>query len=104
MTNYQSLEDALAALRQKGYNADFTTETEIHCLYSGEFDMRLEPEEFHVDESYWFDGPNGYESQTRLYAISSPVCGLKGTLIDMEGKVACTLSFIEQATISARQI
>lgn len=104
MTNYQSLEDALAALRQKGYNADFTTETEIHCLYSGEFDMRLEPEEFHVDESYRFDGPDGYESEMRLYAISSPVSGVKGTLVDMEGKIWCTLSFIQQSTLSARRI
>ena len=50
MKNYESLADALADLRKRGYEADF--ETQSPCLYCSDLDLRLIEEEFHVDEVY----------------------------------------------------
>ena len=48
MKNYESLVAALDDLRKRGYAADFATDT--ICLYCGDLDLRLDPEDFHVDE------------------------------------------------------
>ena len=77
MKNYQSLNDALGDLRKKGYEDDF--ETEGFCLYCGDLDLRLDPEDFHVDEIDRVETPNA-GNNTTLYAISSTF-GLKGTLV-----------------------
>ncbi|NLR59369.1 phosphoribosylpyrophosphate synthetase [Chitinophaga polysaccharea] len=93
MKKYLSLTDALSDLKQRGYNADFTAETDTFCLYSGEFDTRLDPREFHVDECYRFDCNSNYNSNAVLYAISAPASGVKGTLIDETGTLSCSLVF-----------
>ena len=82
MKNYLSLADALSDLRQRGYEADFSAETETDCLYCGEFDMRLDPTEFCVDEVHRFYCSPGSEDNSTLYAISDPASGIKGTLLD----------------------
>jgi hypothetical protein len=82
MNKNESLSDALSELRDKGYEADFATET--FCLYCSDLDMRLDPEEFHVDKAYRFEGDTGPGDDARLYAISSPL-GVKGILVDTDG-------------------
>ena len=52
MKNYNCLVDALDDLKKRGYKADFATET--NCLYCGDLDIRLHPEDFKVDEVYRF--------------------------------------------------
>ena len=54
MKSYESLSDALDDLRKRGYEADFGIET--IGLYCGDLDLRLDPEDFHVDEVYPFEG------------------------------------------------
>lgn len=90
MKNYDSLVDALDDLRKRGYEADFATDTV--CLYCGELDIRLNPEEFHVDEVYRFEGDSNPDDSSVLYAISSST-GVKGTLVDGYGAYASTMSF-----------
>jgi hypothetical protein len=90
MKNYDSLVDALDDLRKRGYEADFATDTV--CLYCGELDIRLNPEEFHVDEVYRFEGDSNPDDSSVLYAISSST-GVKGTLVDGYGIYASTMSF-----------
>jgi hypothetical protein len=82
MKTHELLADALSELRAKGYEADFATES--FCLYCGDLDMRLNPEEFHIDEAYRFEGDTGPGDDARLYAISSPE-GVKGILVDTDG-------------------
>jgi hypothetical protein len=82
MKDHESLSDALSELRQKGYDADFATET--FCLYCSDLDLRLDPEAFHVDETYRFEAGTGTAEDARLYAISSPA-GVKGILVDTDG-------------------
>lgn len=102
MKKYLSLTDALADLKQRGYAADFTAETDALCLYSGEFDTRLDPREFHVDECYRFDCHSSYNSNAVLYAISVPASGVRGTLIDETGALSCSLQFDNKLQVVIR--
>lgn len=90
MKNYDTLVDALDDLRSRGYDADFATDTV--CLYCGDLDLRLNPEEFSVDEVYRFEGNSGPDDNTVLYAISSAT-GVKGTVVDGYGAHSGNLSF-----------
>jgi len=78
MENYQSLEDALDNLRKRGYEADFSTETD--CLYCGDLDIRLDPEDFHIDEVHRFEGNSSNGEISTLYAVTSS-SGVRGTII-----------------------
>ncbi|MEP6750698.1 MAG: phosphoribosylpyrophosphate synthetase [Bacteroidota bacterium] len=79
MKNYESLIAALADLKSRGYDAEF--EAHPFCLYCGNIDIRLNPEQFSIDEAYRFEGKLGSDVNTILYAISSTT-GVKGTLVD----------------------
>lgn len=79
MKSYESLTTALADLKKRGYEAEF--EAHPFCLYCGNIDIRLNHEQFSIDESYWFEGKLGADGDTVLYAISSTT-GIKGTLVD----------------------
>jgi len=78
MKNYQSLDDALSDLRKKGYEDDFATES--FCLYCSDLDMRLDPEDFHVDEIDRVERNSNPGDSAILYAVSSS-SGAKGTLV-----------------------
>jgi hypothetical protein len=78
MKNYESLGDALSDLKKKGYDDDFATES--FCLYCGDLDMRLDPEDFHVDEIDRVKGNSNPDDSDTVYAISSSA-GAKGTLV-----------------------
>ncbi len=82
MENSKSLADALSDLRDRGYKTDFSIET--FCLYCGDLDMRLNPEQFKVDEEYRFGGDDAHEEDTVLVAITSSN-GIKGILVGSYG-------------------
>lgn len=89
MKNYESLAEALKDLNRCGYVADFTTD---HiCLYSHEFDIRLDPEDFHIDEVYEFERNAGRDAGKIVYAITS-VTGVKGTLVGSTGTYIATIN------------
>lgn len=79
MENFKSPADALSDLRRRGYNSDFSIET--FCLYCGDLDMRLYPDQFNVDEEYRFGAGNAHEEDTVVVAITSSN-GIKGTLME----------------------
>lgn len=89
MKNYNSLSDALNDLKQRGYKADFKTQTV--CLYCGDLDVRLDPQDFNVDESYRFEEDSNGNS-CLLLAITSST-GLKGTLTDSYNIGSCSINF-----------
>ena len=89
MENYESPIDALVNLRKRGYDANF--ETQSFCLYCSDLDMRLDPEDFHVDEVYRFQGDSNPEDRSVIYAISSST-GVKGTLVDAYGAYSESLN------------
>ena len=90
MKNYTSLTDALHDLKERGYTADFATDTV--CLYCGELDIRLNPEEFQVDEIYRFEKDTDPGDISILYAITSTT-GMKGLLLDAYGDYIQHLNF-----------
>ena len=85
MRTYNSIQAALSDLRERGYKADFSNET--FCLYCGELDMRLDPEDFIVDEEYRFERDAEHEEDTVVVAITSST-GIKGILLDSSGSYA----------------
>jgi hypothetical protein len=78
MKNYDSLENALDDLRKRGYEANF--ESQAFCLYCGDLDLRLDPDDFHIDEIHHFES-NADPQKPAIYAITSTT-GVKGVLVD----------------------
>jgi len=89
MKNYESLVDALDDLRKRGYEADF--EPQSNCLYCSNLDLRLNEEEFHVDEVYRFEGDSNPDDNSVVYALTSPT-GVKGTIVDGYGASSDNIS------------
>ncbi len=79
MQNNESLDNALTELKDKGYKDEF--EAEPFCLYCSDLDMRLNPDEFHVDAIYNFEESGQSEDNAVVYAISS-AHGIKGLVVD----------------------
>ena len=79
----------MKALKSKGYDQDFNLHHEwIDCP---KLDLRLKPEEFHMDEVHRFEGMNDPDDSEVLFAISS-TRGIKGLLLDAYGAYAESLS------------
>ena len=79
MQSYESIADALADLRKRGYEADF--EPHSNCLYCSLLDLRLEEEDFHIDEVYRFEENANPSDILVVYAFTSPT-GVRGTMVD----------------------
>ena len=89
MKQYDTLTEGIISLRKKGYAADFNLHHEwIECPH---LDLRLKPEEFHVDEVHRFEGMNNPDDSEVLFAISS-TRGVKGVLVDAYGAYAVSVS------------
>jgi len=84
MENYISPEDAMSDLEKKGYKANLDFETDPFGLYSGDLDMRLNPEAYHVDQRIHFEEPFNPDGNEDVYAITSS-SGEKGFLDVHEG-------------------
>lgn len=78
MKNYESLDEALSDLKKKGYEDVFVTQS--FCLYGIDPGMRLDPEDFHVDEIDRVEGNLNPGDTATIYAISS-YAEIKGTLV-----------------------
>lgn len=89
MKHFNTVTEAMVALKQKGYKEDFNLHPEwIECP---QLDLRLQPEEFHVDEVHRFEGMTNPDDSEVIYAVSSSR-GVKGVLIDAYGAYASSLS------------
>lgn len=75
------LPSTLAELQQRGYTADLNFEKDPFCLYGGDLDMRLDPEDFHVDEIDRIRTEGKPNDGKVVYAVSTTT-GVKGTIID----------------------
>lgn len=82
MKNIKSLDDTLSDLRKRGYKTDFSIDT--FCLYCGDLDLRLNPDQFKVDEEYRYESGESNEEETILVAITT-LNGMKGVLMDSYG-------------------
>ena len=88
MVSYDTLTDALADLKQRGYSHDFKLrENGIEDAATG---LTLAPDEFEIVEVYRFEGMSNPDDNSVVYAIESRD-GLKGALVDAYGMYADSL-------------
>jgi hypothetical protein len=83
MESYDTLAEAINALRYQGYTEDFNLQQNCITCRNGEFS--LSPEEFHIDKVFRFEGDTNPDDESILYAISSSKHDLKGVLVNAYG-------------------
>ena len=89
MKTYETLSEAIGALQSRGYSADFNLHPEwIECP---PLNLKLKPDDFHVDEVHRFEGMTDPDDSAVLYAVSSS-SGVRGLLVDAYGAYAAALS------------
>ena len=101
MKYYMTLFEAMMALKARGYDQDFNLHRDwIECP---QLDLKLRPEEFHIDEVHRYEGMTSPDDSSVLYAVSS-TRGVKGLLVDAYGAYAESISpeMIQKLTIDSR--
>jgi hypothetical protein len=101
MKNFETLTEAITDLRKRGYEHDFNLQSEwIECQ---SLNVKLKPDDFHVDEVHRFEGLNDPDDSAILFAIRSPL-GIKGILVDAYGAYSESLSteMIKRLTIDVK--
>ena len=83
MENYETLSQAITALKQQGYTEDFNLKE--NCLECIAGKKELLSHEFIIDKSFRFDVNEDPSDQAVLYAISSSIHKLKGLLVNGYG-------------------
>lgn len=83
MENYETLSEAINALREQGYTTDFNLKQ--NCIVCKEDKYRFSHNEFHIDKSFRFDVDENPTDQSVLYAISSTDKKVKGILVNGYG-------------------
>src|SRR5688572_28881443 len=101
MKTYETLSEAMIALKASGYEDDLKLGADsIECQSR---DVRLRPEDFHVDQVHRFEGMTNPDDSAVMYAISSPK-GMKGLLVDTYGAYSESISpeMIDKLRIDGR--
>lgn len=83
MENYETLTEAITALKEQGYTEDLNLKE--NCLECLAGHKKLLPHEFSIDKSFRFDVDENPSDQAVLYAISSEKHALKGILVNGYG-------------------
>lgn len=84
MEHYDNLIQALDGLRAQGYTFDFDLLPDrLECQTR---DIKIYPKEFIVDKHFIFEDDSDAMGQSIIYAISSPLNKIKGTLINGYGR------------------
>jgi hypothetical protein len=86
MAAYDTMTEAIADLRKRGYTIDFNLEENCIVCDKGKFTV----EEFEIDEVYRFEGDTDPADEAVVYAIGS-TAGLKGILVNAFGIYAETM-------------
>jgi hypothetical protein len=89
MDTFETLSEAMIALKKSGYDVDFNIHSDR--IESSDAKYKLKPEEFHVDELHRFEGMTNPDDSAILYAISSSK-GIKGLLVDAYGAYSDALT------------
>ncbi|HEY9044927.1 MAG TPA: phosphoribosylpyrophosphate synthetase [Ohtaekwangia sp.] len=89
MQSFETLSEAINYLKSKGYTNDFNLHPDwIECA---PLNIKIHPQEFHVDAVHRFEGMTNPDDSTVLFAISS-TSGVKGLLVDAYGAYTESLS------------
>ena len=101
MKTFETLSEAIADLKARGYVHDFNLQPE--CIECTPLNLKLKPVEFHVDEVYRFEGMTNTDDSSILMAIQTTT-GIIGLLVDAYGVYSDSLSpeMIKRLTIDSR--
>lgn len=86
--SYETVSEAVNDLISRGYTIDFSLEDEF--LSSKGSSIRLQPEDFEIDEFHRFEGTSDPGDEMIVYAISSKENNLKGTFVSAFGLYSST--------------
>ncbi|MEO5905464.1 MAG: phosphoribosylpyrophosphate synthetase [Saprospiraceae bacterium] len=86
LEQYDTLTQAIEALRLQGYTEDFNLQS--NCIECRGGEHNLSPDEFRIDKVFRFYGANDPADESVLYAISSIDAMLKGVLVNGYGATA----------------
>jgi hypothetical protein len=83
MKTYDTLSEAVNDLQQNGYGLNFNLAGD--CLHCAEYNLKLHPDDFHIDNIYRFEGMNDPGDSNIVYAISSVKYKAKGIFVSAYG-------------------
>jgi Fe2+ or Zn2+ uptake regulation protein len=90
METFDTLTEAMQALRKQGYVEDFNLKDNyLECQNKTHPVLH---DEFQIDHFYRFEGMTDPGDETILYAISSPIHNLKGVLVNAYGIYSDTVA------------
>ncbi len=81
--SYGTLSETINGLIADGYTQDFNIKDE--CFVCNKTKVSLSPKDFQIDKVYRFEGSSDPDCQSILYAISSKIHAMKGTLVNAYG-------------------
>jgi len=84
MQSFETLSQAINALKKEGYTLDFNLGED--CIECNNGEHKLGAHDFVVDKFFRFDDNEDPEDQSILYAISSPSRHIKGLLVNGYGR------------------
>ncbi len=83
--SYDTVTEAMTALKKLGYTTDFSLMTEKECIICHETKTELLPDDFKIDDFYRFDGDSDPGDEMVVYAISATNDQLKGIIVNAYG-------------------
>jgi hypothetical protein len=86
-THYETVTEALAKLRERGYTLDFNLEENCITCNDGKFNA----DEFEIVDVYRYEGNTDPADEATVYAIESK-SGIKGVLVTGYGASSDTMS------------
>src|SRR3712207_3135745 len=83
MNVYETVTDALADLKKRGFTTDFNIVSDkIECGKTG---SALDPSQFEIVEHYRFEGETNPADEEVVYAIAAKDGSMKGVLVNAFG-------------------
>jgi hypothetical protein len=83
--SYDTVTEAMADLKNRGYVIDFSLMTEKECLICHQTSTVLSPDDFEIDDFYRFEGDSDPGDAMIVYAISSKTKNVKGIVVNAFG-------------------
>ena len=90
MSSYETVVEALAGLKAKGFTLDFTII--LDKIFCAEMNLTLNPNDFEIQEFYRFEGDTNPSDEDIVFAIKSKDGQIKGCLSSAYGTYADGIS------------
>lgn len=90
MNTMTTVSEVLNKLKKDGYTVDFNLTD--NCLVCHGNSLQINPDEFVIDKHYRFEGASDPADEAIVYAISSTIHNLKGTLVNGYGIYSDTMA------------